>query len=63
MTYDEPPSVLSVDSVAHPGWDGRVENSPLNHSPRNSRMNQKKLGSILRLARQEGAENPQDNEL
>ena len=29
----------SVDSVAHPGWDGKIENRPFNHLPRNSRKN------------------------
>ncbi len=30
-------SVCSVDSVAHPGWGGRIENRPFNHLPRNPR--------------------------
>ena len=30
----------SVCSMAHPGWGVRIENRPVNHSPRNSRMNQ-----------------------
>ncbi len=37
-------SVLSVFSVAHPGWGGRVENRPSNHLPRNSRKNLKLWG-------------------
>ena len=32
-------SVVSVVSVAHPGWRGRVENRLFNHLPRNSRKN------------------------
>ncbi len=34
----------SVDSVAHPGWGGRIENRPFNHLPRKSGMNRKKAG-------------------
>ncbi len=32
-------SVVSVVSVAHPGWGGRIENRPFNHLPHKSRMN------------------------
>ena len=39
----------SVDSVAHPGWGGRIENRPFNHLPRNSRKNLKlwERGTVL----------------
>ena len=42
-------SVFSVDSVAHPGWGGRVKNRPFNHLPHKSRMNLIK-GTPFRIA-------------